>query len=125
MQTSLHSSLPGRGRSITFLVAKNGVYLKCGVFNAFLSRDDSTSPRTPHLAPLNIPDNYQNVLCVIWFNFYLSPTCNTSSLSLLVNSLAAASHDDFFSPKKMGVLEHWRAGEAWFRALTGIIALCS
>ena len=27
MQTSLHSSLPGRGRSITFLVAKNVVYL--------------------------------------------------------------------------------------------------
>ena len=27
MQTSLHSSLPGRGRSITILVAKNVVYL--------------------------------------------------------------------------------------------------
>ena len=72
MQTSLHSSLPGRGRSITFLVAKNVVYLihkQCAnselqhthgknstnsIKTAFLSRDDSTSPRTPQCSTLGM-----------------------------------------------------------------------
>ena len=64
MQASLHSSLQGRGRSFTFLVAKNVVYLtykQCAnselqhthgknstksIVNGLLSRDDSISPRT-------------------------------------------------------------------------------